>query len=67
MIYYVEDDDVIRELVLYALSQTGMTAMGFASAEPFWHAMENETPRRLLLSGAFLPVTGRLDRCGWLP
>ena len=49
MIYYVEDDDVIRELVLYALSQTGMTAMGFASAEPFWHAMENETPRLILL------------------
>lgn len=49
MIYSVEDDDVIRELVLYSLSQTGMPALGFASAEPFWHALENETPDLILL------------------
>lgn len=49
MIYYVEDDDSIRELVAYTLTQTGMPARGFASGEDFWQAMQVETPELILL------------------
>ena len=30
MIYYVEDDDNIRELVVYTLNQVGLEARGFS-------------------------------------
>ena len=49
MIYYVEDDQSIRELLLYALRQAGHTCLGFASATPFWQAMAGETPDLVLL------------------
>ena len=35
MIYYVEDDDNIRGLTLYALRQQGIEAEGFASDSEF--------------------------------
>ena len=49
MIYYVEDDDSIRELVIYTLNQMGMPARGFDCGEKFWAAAENETPELILL------------------
>ena len=49
MIYYVEDDDSIRELVVYTLSQMGMETRGFASAEDFWPAIAGELPDLILL------------------
>lgn len=49
MIYYVEDDDSIRELVAYTLSQMGMPVQGFPSAEPFWQAMKQKKPSLVLL------------------
>lgn len=49
MIYYVEDDDSIRELVAYTLTQMGMPTTGFACAEDFWPAMEKEKPELILL------------------
>ena len=49
MIYYVEDDDSIRELVVYTLSQMGMHTQGFESAEGFWKAMKAELPELILL------------------
>lgn len=49
MIYLVEDDDNIRELVIYALNQTGLEATGFARPSAFYKAMAQETPRLLLL------------------
>ena len=33
MIYCVEDDDNIRELVIYTLETTGLKAKGFADCE----------------------------------
>ena len=39
MIYYVEDDDSIRELVAYTLTQMGMETRGFTCADEFWPAM----------------------------
>lgn len=49
MIYYVEDDDSIRELVVYTLSQMGMETQGFASGEEFWRAMDKARPELVLL------------------
>ena len=49
MIYYVEDDDSIRELVVYTLSQMGMETRGFSDAVGFWSAMREETPDLILL------------------
>lgn len=49
MIYLLEDDDSIRKLVLYALENQGMSALGFAEPGEFWQAMQERTPELLLL------------------
>ena len=49
MIYLVEDDDSIRELVLYTLHTTGFEAEGFRHAADFWQALEKELPQLVLL------------------
>ncbi len=49
MIYLVEDDDSIRELVLYTLHHAGYGAKGFSAPSLFWAAMEQELPRLILL------------------
>jgi two-component system alkaline phosphatase synthesis response regulator PhoP len=48
-IYCVEDDDSIRELILYALSSAGYEAAGFDSAAPFFEALEEGLPALVLL------------------
>ena len=49
MIYYVEDDPNIRDLVVYTLRQTGLEAKGFSSAEPFFAAVLETMPELILL------------------
>lgn len=49
MIHLVEDDDSIRELVLYTLHTTGFEAEGFRNAADFWQALEKELPQLVLL------------------
>lgn len=49
MLYLVEDDDSIRELVLYTLHTTGFEAEGFRNAADFWQALEKELPQLVLL------------------
>jgi len=49
MIYYVEDDDNIRELVVYTLTQMNLPAQGFAESASFWAAVKKETPGLVLL------------------
>ena len=49
MIYLLEDDDGIRELVLYALEKTGYAAVGFAHPRKFGAALEAQTPSLILL------------------
>mgnify|MGYP004557811051 FL=1 len=49
MIYYVEDENNIRDLVLYALKQAGLEARGFAEAQSFWGACDQEIPHLVLL------------------
>lgn len=49
MIYFVEDDENIRELVVYTLNSTGLSAKGFPNPAMFWEAMAEETPSMALL------------------
>jgi two-component system alkaline phosphatase synthesis response regulator PhoP len=49
MIYFLEDDNSIRELVVYTLSSTGFEAKGFPKPRDFWAAMEQEIPSLVLL------------------
>ena len=50
MIYMLEDDNSIRNYVLYALNQSaGMKAMGFEKPSDFWKAMKEELPEVILL------------------
>lgn len=49
MIYLVEDDESIRELVVYTLQITGFEAKGFACASDFWKEMQKELPQLVLL------------------
>ena len=49
MIYCVEDDASIRELVVYTLQATGYEAQGFADGKAFSAAMEQQKPELVLL------------------
>ena len=48
-IFIVEDDDNIRDMILYALSSADFEAEGFADGESFWDSIEQNTPSLLLL------------------
>ncbi len=49
MIYYVEDDTNIRELVVYTLRQSGFNARGFADGPSFFVACQTKLPQLVLL------------------
>ena len=49
MIYIVEDETDIRELVTYTLRNTGFDVCGFPDAQSFWQAMNKKLPRLILL------------------
>ena len=49
MIYLVEDDRGIRELVVYTLASVGLEAKGFERASEFWRAMKEGLPSLVLL------------------
>ena len=49
MIYLVEDDESIRELVVYTLKSQGMDAKGFERPSLFWKELEKEVPALILL------------------
>lgn len=59
-IYYVEDDENIRNLTLYALEQAGFEALGFIRAREFFLACEECTPDLILLD-IMLPETDGLE------
>ncbi len=48
-IYCVEDDESVRELVVYALQSSGFTATGFVNAEEFFPALKAQLPDLVLL------------------
>lgn len=49
MIYFLEDDDNIRELVVYTLGAAGLSAEGFARPSAFWSAVTKKKPSLVLL------------------
>jgi two-component system alkaline phosphatase synthesis response regulator PhoP len=49
MIYYVEDDANIRELVVYTLNQTGLETKGFPDSATFFTAVHEQKPVLVLL------------------
>ena len=49
MIYYVEDDDNIRELVVYTLTQMSLPCRGFADGAAFRTAVAEAVPDLVLL------------------
>lgn len=49
MIYFVEDDNSIRELVIYTLNNAGYEAKGFDKPSLFWEALKTQVPRLILL------------------
>lgn len=49
MIYILEDDSSIRELVVYTLAHSGHEAMGFEVPSQFWAQLEKALPDLVLL------------------
>ncbi len=49
MIYCVEDDSAIRDLMVYTLRASGFDAMGFENDTGFWAAMREQMPEMILL------------------
>ncbi|MDR3088471.1 MAG: response regulator transcription factor [Desulfobulbaceae bacterium] len=49
LIYAVEDDDNIREMLIYALSSAGFQARGFAEGGALFPALEQLAPALILL------------------
>lgn len=49
MIYCVEDDQSIRELMLYTLRASGFEALGFENGEKLFDALSTSCPRLILL------------------
>jgi len=49
VIFCVEDDKNIRELVVYTLNTTGLTAYGFQNAKEYWNALSEKRPQLILL------------------
>ncbi|MGN1450740.1 MAG: response regulator, partial [Eubacteriales bacterium] len=49
MIYCVEDDDGIRNLVVYTLNASGLEARGFSCGEEFFGVLKEKKPNLVLL------------------
>lgn len=49
MIYLLEDEAAIRNLVVYTLNHSGYEAAGFAESKAFFAAVQEQTPELILL------------------
>ena len=49
MIWCVEDDSSIRDIVVYALTSSGFEAKGFEDGDSFWSALQEEQPELIVL------------------
>ena len=49
MIYFIEDDASIRELVVYTLTNAGYEVEGFGRPSAFWMAVARQSPALVLL------------------
>ena len=60
MIYFVEDDAGIRELVVYSLQNTGFESKGLENAEQLYENLKTEKPELILLD-IMLPGGNGID------
>lgn len=49
MIFCVEDDSAIRDLMIYTLNATGFEAAGFGDSTSFWQAIRRQEPELIIL------------------
>ena len=49
MIYCVEDESAIRDLMVYTLQVSGFDAQGFENDAVFWAAMKEQRPELIIL------------------
>ncbi len=49
VIYCVEDESNIRELMVYTLKASGFEAQGFENSEGFWSAVREQQPELIIL------------------
>lgn len=49
MIFCVEDDTAIRELMIYTLNASGYETLGLEDGPAFWNALSAQKPRLILL------------------
>ena len=49
MIFCVEDDNAIRDLMVYTLNASGFEAKGFENDEEFWSAIKKQVPELVIL------------------
>jgi len=49
MVYCVEDDASIRDLMVYTLNASGFDALGFSAGAPFWARIGKELPELVIL------------------
>ena len=55
MIYCLEDDDGIRNLIIYTLGAAGFEARGFAESGAFWQALSGGELPQLIMLDIMLP------------
>lgn len=60
MIYCVEDDQSIRDLIIYTLKYAGFEAIGFSDGKSLFEALASELPELILLD-IMLPETDGID------
>ena len=49
MIFCIEDDNSIRDLMIYTLTASGFQAKGFSNASSLFQILQTETPQLILL------------------
>lgn len=60
MIYVVEDDSSIRELIVYTLTSMNLEAVGFEKPSEFWAQMDKQMPTLIMLD-VMLPEESGID------
>ena len=58
MIWCVEDDPSIREIIVYALNSTGIEAFGFEDGQIFWDTLQERQPDLVLLDVMLPEIDG---------
>lgn len=58
MIWCVEDDPSVRDIEVYALTSTGLEALGFEDGNTFWDALQKKQPDLVLLDVMLPGVDG---------